>query len=125
MIDSCPPTAAQIVSNQGISILIEKLLNIEFIDLAEQCVQCLYFLSETHGIMLLKQGVLSASLMFFDFFGIHVQKNVIKMAVNLCKRIPSDSFELFQTVLPNLTNLISYQDETSKKKIFFSYSIFF
>eukprot|EP01080_Neovahlkampfia_damariscottae_P001758 gene1758-527_t len=112
MIDSCPPTSSQIVSNQGVSILIVKLLNIEFIDLAEQCIQCLYFLSETHGIVLLKQGVLSASLMFFDFFGIHVQKNVLKMAVNLCKRIPHDGFDLFQTVLPNLTNLLSYQDET-------------
>jgi E3 ubiquitin-protein ligase TRIP12 len=113
MIDSCPPTASAIVANQGVSLLIEKLLNIEFIDLAEQCVHCLYLLSETHAIVLLKQGVLSASLMFFDFFGIHVQKDVIKMAVNLCKRIPNDNFDAIQTVIPNLTNLLSYDDETS------------
>jgi E3 ubiquitin-protein ligase TRIP12 len=116
MIDSCPPTASVVVANQGVSLLIEKLLNIEFIDLAEQCVHCLFLLSETHAIVLLKQGVLSASLMFFDFFGIHVQKDVIKMAVNLCKRIPNDNFDAIQTVIPNLTNLLSYDDETSFKK---------
>jgi E3 ubiquitin-protein ligase TRIP12 len=113
MIDVFPGSGAYVIRDGAAPVLAGKLMNIEYIDLAEQCIQCIELLSYEHGATLLKEGVLMASLCFVDFFSMNMQKKILKIAVNLCRRVHPSNFSLVVDVLPNLQNFFNYDDPAS------------
>lgn len=115
IMDCLPPIASLIVQHGGIDALCQTLMNPEYIDLVEQSIQCLYHLSQTYGPQLLKSGVLGASLMYIDFFAINIQRTVIQMAVNICKRISRDTnFDDLREPIQSLINCLMNPDQKSK-----------
>jgi E3 ubiquitin-protein ligase TRIP12 len=117
MIDVFPGSGAYVIRDGAAPVLAGKLLNIEYIDLAEQCIQILELLSYEHGPTLLKEGVLMASLCFVDFFSMNMQKKILKIAVNLCRRVHPSNFSLISDALPNLQNFFNYEDPASTVQI--------
>ena len=55
-----------------VPLFCERLLNIEYIDLAEQALQALEKLSHEHPLAILRAGGMLAVLQFVDFFAISV-----------------------------------------------------
>lgn len=110
MIDCVPSSASLVVSGGGVALLNEKLLNIAYIDLAEQCLFVLDHLIQHHGPNLIREGSLMAILAFIDFFGIDIQRKIANMAANMCRQIPSNCFANVECVLPNIVNLLSSHD---------------
>jgi len=117
IMDCLPPIASLIVQHGGIDALCQTLMNPEYIDLVEQSIQCLYHLSQTYGPQLLKSGVLGASLMYIDFFAINIQRTVIQMAVNICKRISRDTnFDDLREPIQSLINCLMNPDQKNQGK---------
>jgi E3 ubiquitin-protein ligase TRIP12 len=112
MIDVFPGSGSYVIRDGAAPVLASKLLNIEYIDLAEQCIQCLELLSYEHGPTLLREGVLMATLCFVDFFSMNMQKKILKIAVNLCRRIHPSQFSFVTDALPNLQNFLNYEDSS-------------
>eukprot|EP00667_Euglena_gracilis_P000444 EG_transcript_444 len=110
MMEALPSSCNVVVGAGAVPVFCEKLLAIEFIDLAEQCLGALDKLSQEHPHVLLKEGALNAMLSFIDFFGISVQRKVVQTAANLCKRVPRNCFAMVQDSLPTLTNFLTYDD---------------
>lgn len=110
LMEANPNTTSLIAGSGAVSLLTAKLLNIEFIDLAEQCIQCLYQISQHYPQQLLKEGTMGTSLMYFDFFPLNIQRSLFKMSYNVCKRIPNDSFDLIYPIIPTLTIHVLNQD---------------
>lgn len=109
----CMPSAAHLLAQEGmLSLLNEKLLNIEYIDLAEQVISLLGHVAESQHTAMLRQGTLMAVLTFIDFFAMTVQRKIVNLAYNILKRIPNDAYTNVEAVLPNLTNLLSASDAT-------------
>lgn len=59
----------------------------------------------------MREGGLSASLMYLDFFNTHVQRTALTIASNCCRNISSDAFAQVQDIVPILTNTITYSDQ--------------
>eukprot|EP00906_Rhabdomonas_costata_P025835 RCo036899 len=110
LMEALPSSTAVVVAGGAVPVFCEKLLSIEFIDLAEQCLHALEKLSHEHGAVLLKEGALTAMLSYIDFFGIGIQRKVVHTAAVLCKRVPRQCFPMVQDIVPTLTNFLSYDD---------------
>lgn len=109
LIDILPAACAPVVHNQAVPALCAKLLNIEYIDLAEQAMSALEKLSVEHGGVreaqwgegrgrrrtttlrrlqaVLKGGGLGAVLSYLDFFPTHVQRLAVQTAANICRNV--------------------------------------
>jgi E3 ubiquitin-protein ligase TRIP12 len=109
-----PASASSVVGNGAIGLLCGKLTSIEYIDVAEQAIQCLEKISYEHGAALVQSKGLSAVLGFLDFFSISSQRIAISIAANSCRSIPETSFSFVLDVLPLLSNLLLYEDPKSK-----------
>jgi E3 ubiquitin-protein ligase TRIP12 len=93
LLDVYPLSARTVSQKGGIGVLCEKLLSIEYIDLAEQSIQALGKMSESYPNLLLdtSQGnVLEAVLSFVDFFQIGMQRIAVATAANVCRASASD-----------------------------------
>ncbi|EFC48988.1 HECTc domain-containing protein [Naegleria gruberi] len=110
MIDIYPASCSFVSSNGGISIISSKVLVIEYIDLAEISLQIIEHLSHQYGAALLKEGVLMASLTYIDFFGVDMQKKILRIAANLSKNIGKADFELVCDILPNISRFLTASD---------------
>jgi E3 ubiquitin-protein ligase TRIP12 len=88
VMDVHPSSAAAIVHYDAVPLLCEKLLSIEYIDLAEQCLQALEKLSHEHPLAILRAGGMQAVLQFVDFFATGVQRIAVSTAANLCRGLP-------------------------------------
>lgn len=63
------PSAGRVLSNSnGIKVLCDKILNIEYIDIAEACIRALEKVSVEHGMLILEAGGMETMLNFLDFF---------------------------------------------------------
>lgn len=114
MLDCLPPASSQVVNAGAVPVLAGKLLNIQYIDLAEQSLQCLSHLSYNYPHLLLKEGILTASLQYCDFFASNIQRTVLKMAANICRRVSRDTFNLVEPALSSLANFLQYSDQQSE-----------
>jgi E3 ubiquitin-protein ligase TRIP12 len=87
-----------------------RLLNIEYIDLAEQSLQALDKLSNEHPASLLQQGGLTAVLSYLDFFPTGVQRVAVATAAKMCGALAPQHAGAARDAVPLLTNLLQYQD---------------
>eukprot|EP00048_Salpingoeca_helianthica_P023727 m.26626 g.26626 ORF g.26626 m.26626 type:complete len:1563 (-) comp8951_c0_seq1:277-4965(-) len=114
MLDAVPTSSAAVAT--CIPTLCSKLLCIEYIDLAEQCLTTIAKLATDQGAALLQAGGLNAVLAYMDFFPTHLQRDAVAAAANICKNVTRTSLSLVQDSLPQLCALLqSDKDKTMRE----------
>ena len=108
--DVLPPARASIVHHGALPGFCARLLNIEYIDLAEQSLQALEKLSAEHGAACICAGGLTAVLTYLDFFSIGLQRSAVATAAHMCRQLPPDTHERLLEALPALTQLLRSED---------------
>ena len=110
LMDVMPQSCGAVVHYGAIPSFCARLLTIEFIDLAEQCLQALEKLSKEHPAPCLRAGGLMAVLSYLDFFSTGVQRVAMSTAANICRQLSPASADMVAEVVPNLTNILQYHD---------------
>ncbi|KAJ2896523.1 Ubiquitin fusion degradation protein 4, partial [Coemansia aciculifera] len=87
------PLAGGLLTRIGvIDVLCSKLLEIEYIDLAEQALTTLMQVSKEFPAKVCEAGGLSACLMFLDFFATGTQRTALSCAANCAHGVTMDQF---------------------------------
>lgn len=108
--DVFPPSSIFIIRHNAVPALCARLLTIEYIDLAEQCLQALEKLSHDHPSSLLRAGALIAVLSYIDFFQTGVQRVAVATAANICRGLTLEHVDAIHTAAPILIGLLRYSD---------------
>ncbi|KAL1200108.1 E3 ubiquitin-protein ligase UPL4 [Cardamine amara subsp. amara] len=108
--DVYPPSVAFLVRHETIPALCQRLLTIEYLDVAEQCLQALEKISRDQPVACLNAGAIMAVLSFIDFFSTSIQRVAISTVVNICRKLPSEAPSRFMDAVPILCNLLQYED---------------
>lgn len=110
MLEVMPASAHSIYRRGGIPILIAKLHDISFIDLAEQVLQTLEKLSNRHAFAIIPEGGMLAMLQYIDFFGIHVQRTAMSSVANCCRSIAPMHAKEAREIVPIVRQVLSHSD---------------
>ncbi|MED6170603.1 E3 ubiquitin-protein ligase upl4 [Stylosanthes scabra] len=108
--DLYPRSAAFLVRHDAVPALCQRLLAIEYQDVAEQCLQALEKISREQPLACLQAGAIMAVLNYIDFFSTSIQRVALSTVVNICKKLPSESPSPFMEAVPILCNLLQYED---------------
>ncbi|SCU94770.1 LADA_0G11078g1_1 [Lachancea dasiensis] len=101
------------VDRQVITCLHAKLLEISYIDLAEQVLETLEVISKSHGREILEAGCMMACIQYLDFFTSHAQRKALTIVVNSCARIRTENFQQVADVMPTLKQVfLTHSDHT-------------
>ena len=111
LMEALPPSTANVVYGGAVPILCQKLLEIHYIDLAEQALSTLEKISVEFPSAIVREGGLTACLNYLDFFATSTQRTAVTTAANCCKNIPHDSFSVIKEVMPILLNVLSSSDQ--------------
>lgn len=113
ILEAAPPVVphiASIVCQHGtIPLLITKLQEISYIDLAEQVLQTFEKLSHTNAAEIVREGGMLAMLQYLDFFGIHVQRTAMAAVANCAKVMPTHTRHVTD-VVPIVRQVLGYSD---------------
>ncbi|KAJ1387674.1 HECT, E3 ligase catalytic domain [Sesbania bispinosa] len=108
--DLYPRSAGFLVRHDAVPALCQRLLAIEYQDVAEQCLQALEKISREQPLACLQAGAIMAVLNYIDFFSTSIQRVALSTVVNICKKLPSESPTPFMEAVPILCNLLQYED---------------
>lgn len=111
LMEVMPSAMPSVVYGGAVSVLCQKLLEIQFIDVAEQALSTLEKISVEFPSSVIREGGLGACLNFLDFFSTSVQRVAITTAANSCRTIPMDCFPAVRDAIPVLQNVISGNDQ--------------
>ena len=111
LMEALPASISAVVYGGSVPILCQKLLEIQYIDLAEQALSTLEKISPEFPSSIVRAGGLTACLTYLDFFATGTQRTAVTTAANCCKNIPQDSFDVIREVMPNLLNVLSSSDQ--------------
>ncbi|KAF2635606.1 hypothetical protein P280DRAFT_411235 [Massarina eburnea CBS 473.64] len=112
MMEVLPPATANVVYGGAVPVLCSKLLEINYIDLAEQCLITLEKISVEFPAAIVREGGLTACLTYLDFFATPTQRTAVTTAANCCRNIPEDSFSTVRDVMPILEGIMNNSDQT-------------
>lgn len=98
-----------------IPILQEKIMEIDFIDLAEQVLETLEYISRIHGTDILRNGKLTVYIQFFDFFTVHAQRKAMYIVTNACTRVKEYDYSYIEEVFPTMAQI--FQNSTDSNII--------
>ncbi|KAL5721492.1 HECT-type E3 ubiquitin transferase [Ranunculus cassubicifolius] len=106
------PESSVILVQQGVlPVLCARLMSIEYLDVAEQCLQVLERISEEQPRACLEAGVILASLSYIDFFSTSIQRVAVSTVANICKRLPKNLASSYMDAVPILCNLLQYDNQ--------------
>ncbi|GER28678.1 E3 ubiquitin-protein ligase UPL4 [Striga asiatica] len=108
--DQNPRSSSFLVRHDAVPALCQRLIAIEYLDVAEQCLQALEKISREQPLACLQSGAIMAVLSYIDFFSTSVQRVALSTVVNTCKKLSSDYSSLFMDAVPILCNLLQYED---------------
>ncbi|KAF8862199.1 hypothetical protein BDZ45DRAFT_739500 [Acephala macrosclerotiorum] len=111
LMEALPASTANVVYGGAVPILCAKLLEIHFIDLAEQALSTLEKISVEYPASIVREGGLTACLTYLDFFATSTQRTAVTTAANCCRNIPEDSFGVVRDVMGILLNVLSSNDQ--------------
>ncbi|KAK9324323.1 hypothetical protein V1517DRAFT_256294 [Lipomyces orientalis] len=111
LMDALPQSTRAVVYGGAVPVLCQKLLEIEYIDLAEQALSTLKRVSADHPTVVVREGGLTACLTYLDFFATNVQRTAVIVAANCSRNIPSDCFPTVRDVMPILLNVLMGTDQ--------------
>ena len=106
MMEALPAATASVVYGGAVPVLCHKLLEIDFIDLAEQALSTLEKISVEFPSSIVREGGLTACLSYIDFFATSTQRTAMTTAANCCRNIPEDSFPTVRDIMPILQNTL-------------------
>lgn len=109
--DVFPRSSCFLVRHNAVPALCERLMVIEYLDVAEQCLQALEKISRDQPHPCLQSGAIMAVLGYIDFFATTVQRTALSVVVNICKKLPSENHSLFMEAVPKLCDLLQYEDQ--------------
>ncbi|XP_068668606.1 E3 ubiquitin-protein ligase UPL4 isoform X2 [Aristolochia californica] len=109
--DVMPRSAMYLVRYDAVPALVAPLLGIEYLDVAEQCLQALEKITRVHPASCLQAGAIMAVLNYIDFFSPSIQNVALSTVANICKKLPSDSSSYVMEAIPILCNLLQYEDQ--------------
>jgi E3 ubiquitin-protein ligase TRIP12 len=110
LMEALPASTANVVYGGAVPILCQKLLEISFIDLAEQALSTLEKISSEYPTSIVREGGLTACLSYLEFFATSTQRVAVTTAANCCRNIPEDSFSVVRDVMPTLLNVLGSND---------------
>ncbi|KAJ2875327.1 Ubiquitin fusion degradation protein 4 [Coemansia aciculifera] len=106
------PLAGELLARLGaIEVLCGKLLEIEYIDLAEQALSTLMQMSKEFPAKVCEAGGLSACLMFLDFFATGTQRTALSCAANCAQGVTKDQFSQAKDAVQVLERTMFYTDQ--------------
>ncbi|XP_075510126.1 E3 ubiquitin-protein ligase UPL4 isoform X1 [Primulina tabacum] len=108
--DANPRSSGFLVRHDAVPTLCQRLMSIEYLDVAEQCLQALKKISREQPLACLQSGAIMAVLSYIDFFSTSVQRIALSTVVNICKKQYPESPSLFMEAFPILCNLLQYED---------------
>jgi E3 ubiquitin-protein ligase TRIP12 len=111
LMEALPPATASVVYGGAVPVLCQKLLEIQYIDVAEQALSTLEKISQEFPASIVREGGLTACLTYLDFFATSTQRTAVTTAANCCRNIPDDSFPVVRDVMPILLNVLSSSDQ--------------
>ncbi|OAA70895.1 hect [Akanthomyces lecanii RCEF 1005] len=111
LMEALPASVANVVYGNAVPVLCSKLLEISFIDLAEQSLSTLEKISVEYPSSIVREGGLTACLSYLDFFATSTQRTAVTIAANCCRNIPDDSFPVVRDVMPILLNVLASNDQ--------------
>ncbi|KAM6569071.1 hypothetical protein CsatB_017056 [Cannabis sativa] len=109
--DVYPRSSGFLVRHDAIPALCQRLMAIEYLDVAEQCLQALEKISREQPLACLQAGAIMAVLSFIDFFSTSIQRVALSTVMNICKKLPSECPSPFMEAVPILCNLLHYEDK--------------
>ncbi|KAK9755060.1 Ubiquitin fusion degradation protein 4, partial [Basidiobolus ranarum] len=111
LIEALPSALSNVVYNGAVSTLCSKLMEIQYIDLAEQALSALERISAEYPTSILREGGLVAVLSYLDFFSTNVQRTAVTTVANCSRNVPKEYFGAIKEVIPILKRLLSYSDQ--------------
>ncbi|BFZ59598.1 Ubiquitin fusion degradation protein 4 [Saitoella coloradoensis] len=111
MMEALPGSVNNVVYGGAVPVLCQKLLEIQYIDLAEQSLTTLEKISVEYPTSIVREGGLTACLTYLDFFATNVQRTAVTTAANCCRSIPVDCFGTVRDVMPILQNVVTSSDQ--------------
>ncbi|XP_044482153.1 E3 ubiquitin-protein ligase UPL4 isoform X2 [Mangifera indica] len=108
--DVFPRSSSVLVRHDAVPALCQRLMAIDYLDVAEQCLQALEKISQDQSHACLQAGAIMAVLTYIDFFATSVQRVALSTVVNICKKLPSDCPSTLVDAVPILCNLLQYED---------------
>ncbi|KAI4349199.1 hypothetical protein L6164_009821 [Bauhinia variegata] len=108
--DVYPRSTGFLVRYDAVPALCQRLLAIEYLDVAEQCLQALEKISKAQPLACLQAGAIMAVLNYIDFFSTSIQRVALSTVVNICKKLPSENPSPYMEAVPILCNLLQYED---------------
>ncbi|OAA60498.1 Hect domain containing protein [Niveomyces insectorum RCEF 264] len=111
LMEALPASVANVVYGGAVPVLCQKLLEISFIDLAEQALSTLEKISVEYPSSIVREGGLTACLSYLEFFATSTQRTAVTTAANCCRDIPQDSFPVVRDVMPILLNVLNSSDQ--------------
>ncbi|KAK7025056.1 ubiquitin fusion degradation protein 4 [Favolaschia claudopus] len=111
LMEALPGVAHTVVYHGAIPVLCSKLIEISYIDLAEQTLSTMEKISEEFPSSIVREGGLSALLNYLDFFSIAVQRTALQAASNCCRNVSPEHSAQILGVWPIIRNCLSYSDQ--------------
>ncbi|EKM50678.1 uncharacterized protein PHACADRAFT_264072 [Phanerochaete carnosa HHB-10118-sp] len=111
LMEALPGVAHTVVYHGAIPVLCSKLIEISYIDLAEQTLSTLQKISEEFPSSIVREGGLAALLNYLDFFSIAVQRTALQAASNCCRNVSPEHFPMIRGVWPIIRNCLGYTDQ--------------
>ncbi|EPE03004.1 hect-domain-containing protein [Ophiostoma piceae UAMH 11346] len=111
LMEAIPASAANVVYGGAVPVLCQKLVDITFIDFAEQALITLEKISVEYPTSIVREGGLSACLSYLEFFATSTQRTAVTTAANCCRNIPLDSFSVVRDAMHILLNVLNSSDQ--------------
>ena len=119
----CVPHASKCITVDTVKCLIAKLNDIECIDIAEQALSALEFLSTSHHAKtLLRAGGIEACLQYIDFFSTLCQQKSLTVVANCCLGISPSDFSHIRNSLERLSQQLMNQDKKCSELAMLAFS---
>lgn len=118
LVDALPSAIESIVEETDVvAVLSSRLVEIQYIDLAEQAVTTLRKLAQACPSAVLESGAVTAALEYFDFFPSHTQQAILNTAVLCCRRVKIDDFASAAMLMPKFCMFLQYSDSNILEKV--------
>jgi len=111
MMEALPSSTANVVYSGAVPVLCEKLLEIHYIDVAEQALITLEKISVEFPTLIVENGGLAACLQYLDFFATSNQRTAVTTAANCCRNLSENSFDTVREIMPVLLGVLGNSDQ--------------
>ncbi|CAN6358366.1 unnamed protein product [Urochloa humidicola] len=110
--EAAPLWGARFAQNGAVEALRDRLLAVDSIELAEECLRALDAISVECPKNCLSRGVAAAVLQFFDFFSTNKQKLALHIVSNIFNEYNEEDAPTAMEAVPALCNLLQSSDKT-------------